>query len=471
MPAVDASDFLNPVLVKELRQGLKSRAFNFSFMLMQGLMVIGIAIQVLAREAGGGSGVEASTVVFWLFAAAPLLVMLPAQAINAIYGEHRQQTLPLVLLTRLTPWRMATGKWLSLMAQAMLIACAVLPYLVLRYFLGGVNVALDLLIFTILLGACAVLCAGGLLLSTIKHPWKAFWIGFAVLFVFSPMGIVIAIPFALLVYGMSGRPGLIPLQLLLAAGALLHWTAGRFANYHVHERVAPRIYSFVLLFLVIGCVQAATKFAPVLLALPILLPPLLFNLVEAARLARPAAPERRRVATVLAAAIGLLALLLLSQDLPAPGRLHVLATLAVAFGVPAGAVWLLRRWLTPFVPMLFLVELMLLLVGGALIATWTHELKTIPVVLQVLPCASFLIAVFGKGDASFTAINAALAATALLALARVAWRADDRPAPSGGRRDRPEGPGVESPGQRPGETPATNRASPERAAVAGDGPR
>lgn len=423
MNATDASDFLNPMLVKEARQGLKSRVFGFSFLLVQGLMVVCMALQVLQR-AGGARGVEetATTVLFWVCVGAPLVMILPVHAINAIYGEHRQNTLPLVLLTRLTPWRLVTGKWLSLMAQAMLIACAVLPCLVLRYFLGGVNVARDLLVLALLLGASALLCAGGLLLSTVKHPWKAFWIGLALFVVFSPLAFAVAIPLFLLFYGMSARPGLIPLQLVLAAGALLHWAAGRYASYRFHERVSPRIHSILLAIAVVACLQGAGKFAPVLVALPVLLPPLLLNLVGAAKLARPGADPVRLALLTCGAACAALVLGLLTQKLPGPGPACFFATLVSALAVPAYFLRCLRRWINPFVPMLVFAEMMLLLVGGVLLAIATDELRNIPAPLQILPVASFMITAFGRSDAGFLNLNLAIAILGILALAREALR-------------------------------------------------
>ena len=418
MNADSVSDRLNPVLVKEIRQGLKSRAFNFSFMLMQGLMVVSMIIQLLSI--GQNFGREAASTMFWVFAGGPLLILLPLLSVNAIYGEHRQQTLPLVLLTNLTPWRMVCGKWASLMAQAMLIACAVLPYAVLRYFLGGINLAMDLLTLALIVSGCALLCAGGILLSTVKYPWRALWIGVAIFIVFSPLTIGIIGLLVFFFFAMAARPDLVPLQMLFASGALLHWAAGRYANYRFHERVESRIYSFMLLIAVVGCLQAAGKFPPAIIALPVLLPPLLYNLLAAAKLARPEMNPRRRTKIVFASVLAALLLCLLTQKLPGPGRLYFFATFITAIALPAYVVRILRRWLTPFVPMLVFVELMLLLIGGVPFALCTNEFKSIPGVLQVVPISSFIITACDKADPAYQNINLVIAALALLALARAA---------------------------------------------------
>jgi hypothetical protein len=258
------------------------------------------------------------------------------------------------------------------------------------------------------------------LLSTVKYPWRALWIGIALLVVFSPLAIGIAIPVIFFFFAMSARPGLIPVQLLLMAGALLHWAAGRYANYRFHERVTPRIYSFMLCIATTLCLQAAGKFPPSIIALPVLLPPLLLNLIRAAKLAHPETIPSRRGQIVFAVVFGALVFCLLTQNLPGPGRLYFFATILTAIALPAYFVLALRRWLTPFVPMLVFVELMLFLVSGVLIAIFTNEFKTIPAALQVVPVASFIITAFDKADPAFRTVNIIVAALSLLALARTA---------------------------------------------------
>lgn len=410
------SDRLNPVLVKELRQGLKSKAFGFSFLVMQGLVAISLLMHCAATESGGyGARIAGST--FWVLASLPLLLFIPLTAINALYSEYKQNTLPLVLLTRLTPWRMVSGKWASLMAQSGLTACAILPYLVLRYFLGGVNVAHDLLTFCILLGASALLCAGGLLLSTVKNPWRAFAIIISVSLLVSPMLLAVLVPLGLFFYAASERVVLVPVQLLLAAAALLHWTAGRYSHYTFELRVGPRIHSILLLIAVTAAVQIAGKFPPALLALPVLVPALAWNLLNLSALAFPDHSLRRRGILVVALLlVGLLATFGLG-DAPGPGRLYLLATFTTALVLPAAIVLALRRWINPFVPQLVFVQIMFLLIGGVVTAVATSELKTIPFLLHAAPCINFFLTTFDKGDSALLLPNLAIAAVSLILFA------------------------------------------------------
>ena len=78
-------------------------------------------------------------------------------SLGAVGNERKANTLELIFLTRLTARRILTGKWLALVAQTVLLVCAVLPYAVLRYFLGSVDLGAELTAIALLLLGSAVL--------------------------------------------------------------------------------------------------------------------------------------------------------------------------------------------------------------------------------------------------------------------------------------------------------------------------
>ena len=140
----DASDRLSPILVKELRQGVRSHVFTGAFLLQQFLLMAVAALGLLLD----GSRDEWS-VFFWMFIVLPILLILPLSAGASVSGEKAAGTLEPMLLTRLSAWRVAAGKWAATAAQTTLLVVAALPYVLMRYFLGGVN----------LVGEVATLCA------------------------------------------------------------------------------------------------------------------------------------------------------------------------------------------------------------------------------------------------------------------------------------------------------------------------
>lgn len=151
----DFADGLSPMLVKELRQGMRSRLFVISFLLVQAAMIL-VAIIGLYATANQEETSEI-TGFFWTIIVAPLLVVMPMSGLGAVGNERKANTLELIFLTRLTARRILTGKWVAVVAQTVLLVCAILPYAVLRYFLGGINLGTELTTIALLLLGSAVL--------------------------------------------------------------------------------------------------------------------------------------------------------------------------------------------------------------------------------------------------------------------------------------------------------------------------
>ena len=164
----DFPDWLGPVLVKELRQGLRSRIFAAAFYLAQGLMILSVALNlsaVAASDIPQPSLLALLDGVFWLLIAIPLLFLMPFRGFGALHSEIKTRTLELVFLTRLTAWRIAAAKWGAIVLQTVLLLCAVLPYVMLRYFLGGVDLLDDLQKVFFLFVLSAVLTAATIAMS------------------------------------------------------------------------------------------------------------------------------------------------------------------------------------------------------------------------------------------------------------------------------------------------------------------
>jgi hypothetical protein len=157
LPANDFPDWISPMLVKELRQGMRTKVFVFSFILLQILMTLNVVIGLLSTA----NGVDASAVsgVYWMMVSVPVVLVLPFLGLGALSGERAANTLDLIFLTRLSAWRIVIGKWFAIVAQTGLFVCAVLPYAVLRYFMGGLNLSVELFALAIMMLGSAVLTA------------------------------------------------------------------------------------------------------------------------------------------------------------------------------------------------------------------------------------------------------------------------------------------------------------------------
>jgi hypothetical protein len=140
LPALrDFSDRLSPMVVKEMRQGLRTRFFTAAlilFHLVLGCLMLSYLFDVNQRD---------TKEVFWLVIIVTLLGVLPSRAFNALNAEVKDGTLDMLMLTGITSFRIVWGKWVSLYSQTLLVASSLLPYMIVRYQFGGVEIAREVL--------------------------------------------------------------------------------------------------------------------------------------------------------------------------------------------------------------------------------------------------------------------------------------------------------------------------------------
>ena len=164
-PGDDFPAWISPMLVKELRQGVQSGAFAWTFILLQVAMFLLMTFWVLNRSTGLQSRLEVNQLFhgfFWAVFGFAAAIILPVRAAGSMTAERIGNTLDLLRLTHLSSTQIVLGKWLAVMAQVLLIAAAVLPYLVLQYFFGGLDIVADLFSFMVVLLVAAVITAGSL---------------------------------------------------------------------------------------------------------------------------------------------------------------------------------------------------------------------------------------------------------------------------------------------------------------------
>ncbi len=141
----DFPDWLSPVLVKELRQGLRSRAFLVTFVLLHLVMGVYLLLAALSFELHSFASQDGRThfsdftpfdVFFWIILAVPLLIVLPMRGSRVLSEEFSGAKMDMIYLTHLGTAGVVLGKWVAVNAMIVLFVIAVLPYLLARYFLG-----------------------------------------------------------------------------------------------------------------------------------------------------------------------------------------------------------------------------------------------------------------------------------------------------------------------------------------------
>ncbi len=162
----DFPDRLGPMVVKELRQGLRSRAFVAIFILMQGFICITLlgSLSTPGTDAGGGP--------YWAVVWIVLLVALPMRGMQAVTQERSATMLELITLTKLTSYRIVAGKWAALSAQSLLVVICLLPCTMLRYFAFGISVAEECIALLLIAAIGMVGNAVGVAVSCFPERWS-----------------------------------------------------------------------------------------------------------------------------------------------------------------------------------------------------------------------------------------------------------------------------------------------------------
>ncbi|MBC8128442.1 MAG: hypothetical protein H8M99_14975 [Gloeobacteraceae cyanobacterium ES-bin-144] len=144
----DFSDRISPMLVKELRQGLRAKTFVALFLSLQ----VFLAVMLFSASAASNSdqiGSVISSLIFTFFSVAVLLVQ-PLRGISALSSEVKGNTIDMMVLTRLSALRIVFGKWVAIVSQSALLLSTIIPYLILRYFFGGMNLFAEIVALAML---------------------------------------------------------------------------------------------------------------------------------------------------------------------------------------------------------------------------------------------------------------------------------------------------------------------------------
>lgn len=194
-PAVDRGlerigDRLNPILVKETRQALKSRQFGVTF----GLVLLCAWVWSIFGAGlmwediwHGGRGAD-MFLGYYVILAFPLLVIVPFGAFRSLAGEQEDRTYELMSITTLGPRQIVRGKLGSAVLQMLIYLSAVSPCLAFTYLLRGIDLPTILFFLVCTVLGSLALAVVGLLLATLtseKH-WQV------VLSVFLVAGLLLA---------------------------------------------------------------------------------------------------------------------------------------------------------------------------------------------------------------------------------------------------------------------------------------
>jgi hypothetical protein len=164
-------DRLNPILVKEARQAMKSRQFvvTFSLLLICGwlwtlLFIVAGLPAIYYAPAGPGVLMGYYTVL-----SVPLLIVVPYAAFRSLAGEWEDGTFELLSITALSARQIVTGKLASAVLQMMVYYSALAPCIAFTYLLRGIDIVTVALLLGYSFLASMLLSVVGLMVATVTR--------------------------------------------------------------------------------------------------------------------------------------------------------------------------------------------------------------------------------------------------------------------------------------------------------------
>ncbi len=139
--ATRAGDAINPILVKETRQALKSRQFvaTFGLLLFASLAWTIVGSMLLMPQIYYLPSAPRMLVGYYLVLAVPMLLVVPLAAYRSLESEVDDGTLELLSVTALSPRQIVSGKLASAALQMLLYFIALFPCVAYAYTLRGVD--------------------------------------------------------------------------------------------------------------------------------------------------------------------------------------------------------------------------------------------------------------------------------------------------------------------------------------------
>lgn len=172
----DLPEGLGPMTVKELRQSLRRGSFVLPFI---GIQVL--ALVAMIAEFRMGHGVAASDWLgalnpwilaksgpFWMVVGAICMGILPLGGLMLMGQEMEEGNHELLQLTRLDRTKVVLGKFFALWGLSVVTFVSLLPYVVVRYLVGGVEWWHEASCAATVLGGSAMLGAGAIGASSFR---------------------------------------------------------------------------------------------------------------------------------------------------------------------------------------------------------------------------------------------------------------------------------------------------------------
>lgn len=165
------------MLVKELRQNMRRASFVYPFLGIHLLAVIAVIIEFqmatgysFDRYTGMLNVVMLlSSGPFWMVVTAVCAVIMPLGGLVLMGQELEEGNHELLLLTKLNRWKVVKGKFFTLWGLCSLTFVSLLPYVIVRYNVGAIELLRELACSLSVIGLSSMACAGAIGASSFKR--------------------------------------------------------------------------------------------------------------------------------------------------------------------------------------------------------------------------------------------------------------------------------------------------------------
>lgn len=224
----DLPDRLDPVSTKELRQSLRRGSFVYPFL---GIQVLCILAMIYDFQSGHSGDADQSGMMnfmllfdsgaFWSVVAVFCMLIMPLGGLIMMGQELEEGNHELLQLTKVNRWRVVSGKFFALWGLCALTFISLMPYMVVRYLLGGVEWWREAACAGTVLTVGAMICSASIAASSFKSI--AARVGILALYLCSAvLGCFVALGFLLV----SGKETGIIYHITAIAGAASYTLAG-----------------------------------------------------------------------------------------------------------------------------------------------------------------------------------------------------------------------------------------------------
>ncbi len=250
----DWSDYLNPVLVKEIRQYFHNRLLY----VMTGLLLAGQLVALLYMQNIVGNEEYAGAVFFYIIVAS---IVVAAFLVCGLTTERRfaeeraDKELDFSRITPLSSFQIVWGKLAGALVMSCYLYALCLPFIVIAYFLRGIEMG-NMLLTTLFMFPAILLAAQiGILFGASGKRWMVWLYGGAMVWFIWSGGMFGVIFFQLMSHGAGMGSLIICLQIcfLLLVLGLVFVISVAAVNHSASNRMLPtRIYWLGILLLAPG---------------------------------------------------------------------------------------------------------------------------------------------------------------------------------------------------------------------------